>query len=248
MFVGHLGVGLALSSRSRAFRLGTLLGGVMLLDVLLGLFVLAGWEQVIVPPDSASGHYLEFVFPYSHGLVASLLWSGLAAALASTGVLLLGRGAAGAWVAAAAVGSHFVCDVVEHVRGLPLLGEGSPHLGLGLWRAMGWALGLELLLLVAGMGLFLRSRPGSARAPLGAADGARNARGPPDVQPARRGPAAARPGPGGELDRPDGGAGAARARADPATVRSPAALGAAADRHRFGRAGRGGGWPEPGTP
>jgi len=163
MFVGHLGVGLALSSRSRAFRLAPLLGGVMLLDVLLGVFVLAGWEQVIVPSDFASGHYLEFVFPYSHGLVASLVWSGLAAGLAGSGVLLLGRGGPAAWVAAAAVSSHFVCDMVEHVRGLPLLGEGSPHLGLGLWRAMGWALALEWVLLVAGAALFLRSRPGLPR-------------------------------------------------------------------------------------
>ncbi len=159
MFVGHLGVGLALSSRSRSFRLGTLLGAALLLDVLLGVFVLAGVERVIVPPDFATGHYLEFVFPFSHGLAGTVVWSGLAAALASTGGLMLGRGAAAAWVAAAAVASHFVCDAVEHVRGLPLLGETSPHVGLGLWRSMQWALGLELLLLLAGAWLFLRSRP-----------------------------------------------------------------------------------------
>lgn len=163
MFVGHLGVGLALSARSRQFRLGTLLGAALLLDVLLGVFVLAGWERVIVPPDFAAGHYLTFQFPYSHGLLATLVWSGLAAALASTGALLLGRGAAAAWVAAAAVASHFLCDAVEHVRGLPLLGEGSPHLGLGLWRAMHWALGLELLLLFAGAAVFFWSRPGLPR-------------------------------------------------------------------------------------
>lgn len=163
MFVGHLGVGLGLSARSRHFRLGTLLGAAMLLDVLLGLFVLAGWERVIVPPDFATGHYLEFVFPFSHGLASSLLWSGLLAALAGSGVLLLGRGGAAAWVAGAAVFSHFLCDAVEQVRGLPLLGEGSPHVGLGLWKAMPWALAVELLLLLVGAGLFLRSRPGLPR-------------------------------------------------------------------------------------
>ena len=93
MFVGHLGVGLALSSRSRRFRLGPLLGATMLLDVLLGVFVLARMEQVIVPPDFATGHYLEFVFPYSHGLLNSLLWASLTAGLAGAGWLLLGRGA-----------------------------------------------------------------------------------------------------------------------------------------------------------
>ena len=63
MFVGHLGVGLALSSRSRRFRLGTFLGATLLLDVLLGVFVLAGMEQIVVPPDFATGHFLEFVLP-----------------------------------------------------------------------------------------------------------------------------------------------------------------------------------------
>jgi len=159
MFVGHLGVGLALSSRSRRFRLGPLLGAVMLLDVLLGIFVLAGIEQVIVPPGFATGHYLEFVFPYSHGLLNAVIWSGLTAALAAAGWLLLGRGPPAAWIAFAAVLSHFICDAVEHVRGLPLLGEDIPRVGLGLWRAMPWALALELLLLAAGVVLFLRSRP-----------------------------------------------------------------------------------------
>lgn len=159
MFVGHLGVGLALSSRSRRFRLGPLLGAVMLLDVLLGVFVLAGMEQVIVPPHFATGRYLEFVFPYSHGLLNAVIWAGLTAALAAAGWLLLGRGPPAAWIAFAAVLSHFVCDAVEHVRGLPLLGEDFPHVGLGLWRAMPWALALELVLLAGGVVLFLRSRP-----------------------------------------------------------------------------------------
>jgi len=167
MFVGHLGVGLALSSRSRRFRLGALLGAAMLLDVLLGVFVLAGMEQVIVPANFATGHYLEFVFPYSHGLLNALIWAGITAALAGAGWLLLGRGPPAAWVAGAAVFSHFLCDAVEHVRGLPLLGEDSPHVGLGLWKAMPWALGLEVLLLAGGLVLFLRSRPGLPRLRLG---------------------------------------------------------------------------------
>lgn len=164
MFVGHLGVGLALSSRSRQLRLGPLLGAAMLLDVLLGVFVLAGMEQVIVPPDFATGHFLEFVFPSSHGLLSSVLWASLTAAMAGAGWLRLGRGAAAAWIAGAAVFSHFLCDAVEHVRGLPLLGEDSPHVGLGLWRAMPWALGLEVLLLAGGVALFLGSREGLSRA------------------------------------------------------------------------------------
>jgi len=163
MFVGHLGVGLALSASSRRFRLGTLFAAVLLLDLLLGVFVLAGRERVIVPPDFAAAHFLEFDFPYSHGLLATMLWSGLVATLGSLGLLLLGRGAAAAWVVGLAVASHWVCDVIEHVRGLPLLGPGSPRVGLGLWEFMGLALVLELVLLLVGAVLFLRSRPGLPR-------------------------------------------------------------------------------------
>jgi membrane-bound metal-dependent hydrolase YbcI (DUF457 family) len=168
MFVGHLGVGMALSSRSPRFRLGTLLGAALLLDVLLGGFVLAGMERVIVPPGDATGHYLEFAFPYSHSLLNALIWSAIAAALAWAGWLPIGRGAPAAWIVGAAVLSHFVCDAVEHVRGLPLLGEDVPRIGLGLWRAMPWALALELLLLAGGAVLFLRSRPGLPPARRGA--------------------------------------------------------------------------------
>ena len=55
--------------------------------------------------------------------------------------------------------SHFLCDAVVHVRGLPLLGNHGPRVGLGLWQAMPWALALELVLLAGGVLLFLRSRP-----------------------------------------------------------------------------------------
>jgi len=92
-------------------------------------------------------------------LVSTVAWAGLAAVLAGAGVLGVGRGRQAAWVMAAAVASHFLCDAVVHVRGLPLLRDVAPRVGLGLWRVMGVALGLELLLLGGGTWLFLRSRP-----------------------------------------------------------------------------------------
>ena len=160
----------------------------MLLDVLLGVFVLAGLEQVIVPPDFATGHYLEFVFPYSHSLLDSAVWAGLTAALAGAGWLLIGRGAAAAWVAGAAVLSHFLCDAIEHVRGLPLLGADVPRVGLGLWKAMPWALALEVVLLVAGAGALPPLAPGASPRPARSAPRRPGAAGdPPGREPARRG-------------------------------------------------------------
>ena len=163
MFVGHLGVGLALSSRSRRFRLGPLLGATLLLDVLLGVFVLAGMEQVIVPPDFATGHFLEFVFPYSHGLLSSVLWASLTAAMAGAGWLLLGRaplppGSPGWRSSRTSSATRWSTSAVCPPR------RGLSHVGLGVWRAMPWALALEVLLLAGGVALFLRSREGLSRA------------------------------------------------------------------------------------
>ena len=110
MFVGHLGVGLALKRAEPEVNLGLLFFAAMLLDVLLWVFVLLGIEQVHVPPNYEDLHYLLFTFPYSHGLAASLLWTALAFFL-SKFILFHGKewSTRGALIATAAVFSHFVC-------------------------------------------------------------------------------------------------------------------------------------------
>lgn len=73
MFVGHLGVALGLKRAEPRLNLGLLCFATLLLDFLLGLFVLLGIEQVHVPATYAALHYLTFTFPFSHGLLAHLL-------------------------------------------------------------------------------------------------------------------------------------------------------------------------------
>ena len=81
MFASHVGAALALKRAKRRVNSGVPILAVLLLDVLLWLFVLAGLEQVIVPADYASRHYVAFVFPFSHSLAASFVWSILAGTL-----------------------------------------------------------------------------------------------------------------------------------------------------------------------
>jgi len=52
--------------------------------------------------------------------------------------------------------SHFILDGLVHVAGLPILGESSPKLGLGLWRNMPVELALETLLTLGCVVLYLR--------------------------------------------------------------------------------------------
>lgn len=77
MFAGHLAAGLVLKKMERRLNLGWLFFAALFHDFLLGILVLSGLEQIHIPTDFAQTHYLTFTFPYSHGLVASIIWSAL---------------------------------------------------------------------------------------------------------------------------------------------------------------------------
>ena len=90
MFAGHVGAALAIGRAERRVNVGAFVLAALLLDIVLWLFVLLGWESVTIPANFTSTHQPEFVFPYSHGLVASVVWSAAAAAAASVSCARLG--------------------------------------------------------------------------------------------------------------------------------------------------------------
>ena len=156
MGVGHAAVALAASRIEPRLNVGLLVFAAFLADFLLGIFAALGLEQVHVPPDFATRHYLTFTFPYSHGMVSLLLW----------GVLL---GGLLCWldphdrkrsflVIAALVFSHFILDAVVHVPELPLFGANSQKIGLALWTHLPLELALETLM--AGIGIVIYWRIG----------------------------------------------------------------------------------------
>src|SRR5437773_7251770 len=76
MFVGHYGVSVAAKRGDRSIPLWTLFVAVQLLDVFWSLFVFFGVEKVrIVPGITASNPLDLYYMPYTHSLVAALLWS-----------------------------------------------------------------------------------------------------------------------------------------------------------------------------
>ncbi len=158
MLVGHLGAGLAAKAVEPKLGLGTLFGAALLLDAVLWIFVLTGTEAATVPADYATRHYLYFNFPYSHSLLAALLWS-VVAALAWA--VFGGQGewsgrvfSRGAIVIALVVYSHWALDFLVHPRQLPIA-PGGPTLGLGLWDAQPLGLEVELAIAAIGLGLYL---------------------------------------------------------------------------------------------
>jgi len=164
MFAGHIGAGLAIGRMERRVNVGVFIFAAVLLDFALWLFVLLGWESVIIPSDYATTHQPEFVFPYSHGLLAGIAWSALAGTAAYLWYTRLeaARTRAAALVAAA-VFSHWLLDALVHVPELPVAGADSMKVGLGLWTSMPVALIAEAIIAVAGLSLFL-SGAGLSRA------------------------------------------------------------------------------------
>jgi len=160
MFLGHYGVALGLKRAEPKVSLGTLFAAVQLADILWGAFLLLGWEHVRMVPDENPLLTLQFYdYPISHSLVGAIGWGLAAAAVFYSWPT---RDTTRHWQAAALVGaavaSHWVLDVLVHVPDLPLVGNDSPKLGLGLWQHFGLSVALELIVLAAGLVLYVRGR------------------------------------------------------------------------------------------
>ena len=156
MFAGHIGAALALGRAERRVNPGVFVLAALLLDLVLWIFVLLGWESVAIPANFAGTHQPVFVFPYSHGLLAAIAWS----LLAGTATVALYRHLKAERLRAAvfvglAVFSHWLLDALVHAPEMPIAGESSRKLGLGLWNSMPAALFVEALITLAGLWLFV---------------------------------------------------------------------------------------------
>jgi len=156
MFVGHYGVSFAAKRGDRSIPLWVLFVAVQLLDVFWSVFVFVGIEKVrIVPGITASNPLDLFHMPYTHSVVAALLWS-LVAYVAYRAIRAFGASHRAAWLVALAVFSHWVLDLVVHRPDLPLY-DSAAKVGLGLWNYPAPAFLLEVAALFGGMLLYLGS-------------------------------------------------------------------------------------------
>jgi hypothetical protein len=155
MFVGHYGPSFAVKAWKKTIPLWVLFLAVQFVDILWSVFVLLGVEKVrTVPGITATNPFDLYYMPYTHSLLAAVLWSVIAAM--SYWVLLRANG----WVAAAIVGgavfSHWILDLLVHRSDLPLYDD-MHKVGLGLWNYPGPAFALEIALLFGGVFLYLRT-------------------------------------------------------------------------------------------
>ena len=160
MFLGHYGVALALKRAEPKLSLGTLFVAAQLADLLWGAFLLLGWERVRIDPGYTAVTPLQFLeYPISHSLVGMTIWALIGAALYYSWPT---RDTSRHWQAAALVGlavlSHFPLDMVVHVQDLPLWGQDSSKVGLGLWNNPAATVLVELGALAAGVAVYVAFR------------------------------------------------------------------------------------------
>lgn len=151
MFFGHIAVGLAAKPVAPKVPLGALLLSAMAIDTLAGIFAITGIETVDAGGNSS--------IAWSHGLFMAVVWAIAGAAIA----FLLSRDRRVSTVIGLVVFSHWLLDFISHPMGLgrelppglPLLFEGSPKVGLGLYDSVPAALITELGLFIAGIAIYL---------------------------------------------------------------------------------------------
>src|SRR6266403_1049944 len=136
MFVGHYSVAFAVRTEQNKIPLWVLFVAVQFLDYIWATLVLLGIEKLRVIKGFTAGSMLDSYFhPYSHSLIAALVWSVIAAlvykSVCSRHGCLYRRSAA--LIVGLAVFSHWLLDLIAHPRDLAIY-DNTWKVGFGLWR------------------------------------------------------------------------------------------------------------------
>jgi FtsH-binding integral membrane protein len=154
VFIGHYAVALAAKKAAPRTSLGTLFLGAQLVDLLWPVFILSGLEHVRIVPGITVVTPLDFYdYPFSHSLLAVLLWGlGLGAVYFAAR-----RNMRASIVLGLCVVSHWVLDLLTHRPDLPLSVGGDMRWGLGLWNSLAGTVIVETALFLAGIVIYLKT-------------------------------------------------------------------------------------------
>jgi hypothetical protein len=153
MFAGHYAASFVAKAAEPLAPLWALLLAAQFVDILWGVFVLTGIEQARLDPSLPSNPLDLYHMPYTHSLVATLVWAAVAFALARR---WLGLASSAALAVAATVMSHWFLDWVVHRPDLTLAFAGT-KLGLAIWNHPIAAFSLEVALVVGSVWLCVRA-------------------------------------------------------------------------------------------
>lgn len=152
MFLGHFGLALAAIKIDSRPSLGTSMMASQFVDLLWPVLLLLNIEKVSIEPGNTAVTPLDFEFyPYSHSLVAGVLW----AVLFSLTYYVVKKNLRAAILLGALVISHWVLDYVTHKPDLPLFLSGGTKVGLGLWYSVTGTVIVEMILFFSGVFIYM---------------------------------------------------------------------------------------------
>src|SRR5437867_1425254 len=154
MFVGHYSVAFAIKTDENRIPLWVLFIAVQFLDYIWATLVLLGIEKLRVIKGFTAGSMLDsYYHPYSHSLIAAIIWSGVAALLYKT-IWRATASSSAAVIVGLAVFSHWILDFIAHPRDLAIY-DNKWKVGFGLWNYRDPEFALEIALLGFGIILYL---------------------------------------------------------------------------------------------
>ena len=157
MFVGHYSVAFAAKSEKNKIPLWVLFIAVQFLDYIWATLVLLGIEKLRVIKGFTAGSMLDSYFhPYSHSLIAAVVWSCVGAFVYKTVCSRVRYPCirSAALIVGLAVFSHWILDLVAHPRDLAIY-DNTLKVGFGLWNYRDPEFALEIALLGIGMVFYL---------------------------------------------------------------------------------------------
>lgn len=155
MFIGHFSLAFGAKKFAPQVSLGVLFLACQLADIIWPNLVLLGVEVLEIEPGITVMTPLNFLhYPYSHSLVALLIWSAVFATLYT---LIRRAGTKSAIVIAVLVLSHWILDVLTHRPDMPITLNESTTIGFGLWNYPVVAVPFELLLFGTGVWMYSRT-------------------------------------------------------------------------------------------
>ena len=155
MFIGHYSASFVAKAIAPTVPLWLLLVAAQCVDIAWGVLILIGVERATLDTTLPSNPLVLQHMPYTHGLVAAIVWSLISFALANKAFRFAARES---MVVALVVASHWFLDLIVHRPDLPLLAD-APKLGLGLWNYPLIAYSLEVLLLIIAVWFCARVMP-----------------------------------------------------------------------------------------
>lgn len=158
MFIGHYAASFALKAAEKKAPLGVLFLAVQFVDILFFPLAIVGIEKFnLIENYTQSTHFELEYMPYTHSLVAAILWSlAVFYIYKNYKSKSLSSATKVAAVVALAVLSHWFLDLIVHTPDLPLFTDDSLKLGFGLWNNDVATYSLEAVLIVGSLIYYMR--------------------------------------------------------------------------------------------